>query len=272
LLYNIIIMCKNWFHKPPIVPITGDKVALLFGINDYMGNSNDLSGCLNDIDDVEKKLNKEFPGFQIKKFKDSEVTTQRFISEIENALMSTAKFIYIHYSGHGTQIPSSSEPNGYNEALYLYNGPLIDDKIYELQQKTPDNKKVTAKFDSCFSGDLGSRLISDFAKWDKLVKNRFFQMPGVPLLRKPVNRLANTDINQKWIIISGCGEEQTSADAWFGGRANGAFTYYDNKSYAPDSTYSYEVIDVNDNLALNGFDQRPELSGPANRINGIVLT
>jgi metacaspase-1 len=263
-------MC--WHKKPPIAPITGDKVALLFGINDYMGNSNDLSGCLNGIDDVEKKLNKEFPGFQIKKFKDSEVTTQRFISEVEAALLSAAKFIYLHYSGHGTQIPSSSEPNRYNEALYLYNGPLIDDKIYELQQKTPDSKKVTAKFDSCFSGDLGSRLVSDFAKWDRLIKNRFYQMPGVPLLRKPVNRLAKTDTNQKWIIISGCGEEQTSADAFFAGRANGAFTYYDNKSYGVTTTYDEETTKVNGYLQTNNFDQRPELSGPANRINEIVLT
>ena len=119
------------FKPDPIVSITGDKVALLFAINDYMGNNNDLSGCLNDIDDVEKKLKNEFPEFQVRKFKDSEVTTQRFISEIENA-MNTIKLpgvLYIHYSGHGTQIPNIQESNKYDEALYLYNGPLVDDNI-----------------------------------------------------------------------------------------------------------------------------------------------
>ena len=257
-------MC--WKKKPPVIPITGNKVALLFAINDYLGKDNDLKGCLNDIDDVEKKLNSEFPGFQIRKFKDSEVTTYRFISEIESVLNSTAKFLYIHYSGHGTQIPSASEPNGYNEALYLHNGPLIDDKIYELQQKTQDNMKVTAKFDSCFSGDLGSR----FFAYTRV--NRFLQMPGIPLMRKPVNRLAKTDPGQKWIIFSACGEEQVASDAWFNGRSNGAFTFLDLKSYVVYTKNSEEITNVKDLLFHKDFEQVPELSGPTNRINELVLT
>jgi len=260
-------MC--WKKKPPIIPITGDKVALLFAINDYMGSQNDLSGCLNDIDDVEKKLNSEFPGFQIRKFKDSQVTTQRFISEIEFVLVSTAKFLYIHFSGHGTQIPSASEPNGYNEALYLYNGPLIDDNIYELQKMTPDSLNVTAKFDSCFSGDLGSR---NFPYGHYRQKNRFLQMPGIALRRKPVNRLAKTDWIQKWIIFSACGEEQVAADAWFNGRANGAFTFLDLKSYGVNTKNSEEIINVKDLLFHRNFEQVSELSGPTNRINELVFT
>lgn len=255
------------FKRKPTA-ITSDKVALLFGINDYPGSANDLRGCINDIDDVAKKLKSEFPDFQIFKFKDAEVTTGRFISEIENALNTMKSgHLYIHYSGHGTQIPSASEANGYNEALYLYNGPLIDDEIYRLQMLTPVNLKTTAKFDSCFSGDLGSRHMNN----PRYFKSRFMPMPGIPVLKKPVNRFSKTDPGQVWLIYSGCGEEQTSADATFNGRANGAFTFYDLRSYNANTLNKDSIARTVDSLYKNNFDQIPELSGPDTRKNEIVF-
>ena len=254
-------MCL-WKKKPQ--PITGNKVALLFGINDYMGSANDLSGCLNDIDDVEKKLKNEFPEFQIYKFKDSEVTTQRFISEIENALDSIILpgVLYIHYSGHGTQMPNIQESNKYDEALYLYNGPLVDDNIWTLQQKTPEDLIVVAKFDSCFSGNMNRNLTA--------VKNRFYKMPGVRIMKKAVRKF-NKSASDRWVIFSGCGEEQTSADAVFSGRYNGAFTYFDLKSYGPDSTYNSEYNKLNTFLPGSNFTQIPGLYGNSNLFENKVL-
>jgi len=239
--------------------IKSKSVYLGFGINDYLGSANDLSGCVNDINDEVKKLNNEFPEFQCLKYFDSKVTTQFFISEIQRVFKSGSEgFLYLKYSGHGTQIPSASEPNGYNEALYLYNGPLIDDVIYKLQQETPEGWKVLAKFDSCFSGDMGSKNI----KTNRRIKNRFYPMPGIRLLDRPVNRFSKTDPGQRWIIISSCGEEQTSADAWFDGRANGAFSYFDFKSYFRGTIYNDEVNKAKNLLHLYGFGQVPEPSGP----------
>ena len=255
------------FKRKNPAMITSNKVALLFGINDYPGSGNDLRGCLNDIDDVAKKLKSEFPEFQIFKFKDSEVTTFRFIAEVENALKQMQSgHLYIHYSGHGTQIPCASEANKYNEALYLYNGPLIDDEIYRLQMMTPVNLRVTGKFDSCFSGDLGSRHMNP-----RYIKSRFMPMPGIPVMKNPVNKLSKTDPDQVWLIYSGCGEEQTSADATFNGRANGAFTFYDLRSYNPNTLNKDSIERTIDNLVKNSFDQIPELSGPESRKNEVVF-
>ena len=256
-------MC--WRKKPQ--EIMSDRVALLFGINDYPGSGNDLRGCINDIDDVATKLKKEFPDFQIFKFTNSEVTTGRFVSEIENALLKMKQgHLYIHYSGHGTQIPSATEANGYNEALYLWNGPLIDDEIYRLQLMTPVGLRVTAKFDSCFSGDLGSRKMNPH-----YFKSRFMPLQGVPVLKRPVNHMGKTDAGQVWLIYSGCGEEQTSADAMFSGRANGAFTYFDLKSFNVNTTHADELIQTRYLLQKYSFEQIPELSGPEYRINETVL-
>ena len=241
-----------------VVPATGEKVALLFGINDYMGNSNDLRGCLNDIDDVEKKLKNEFPGFEIRKFKDSEVTTQRFILEVENVLKSDAKVLYIHYSGHGTN-------NGTDQALYLYNGPLWESVIQELEDKTPKDKRVTIKLDSCFSGGMDDRLLNP-----RRIKNRFYQMPGIKSLHKSEKRFAKKDIN-KWIYFAACGPGQTAADAEFNNRPNGAYTFYDNRSYNTETKNSEEIIAVGKLLSINNFGQIPELDGPEERLNSLSL-
>jgi len=62
-------------------------------------------------------------------------------------MMTAGDLLYIHYSGHGTQIPdySDTELNGYHEALYLYDGPFQDDRLVELQALTPAGVKVIAK-------------------------------------------------------------------------------------------------------------------------------
>ena len=253
-------MCFKKKNTQPI-PVTSEKVALLFGINDYMGNSNDLRGCLNDINDVEKKLKAEFTGFEIRKFKDSEVTTQRFISEVENVLKSNAKVLYIHYSGHGTTI-------GKCQALYLYNGPLLDDVICDLQNKTPDDKHVVCKFDSCFSGGMADR---DLPGNPRYLKSRFYQMPGVPVSEKATKKIGRGDV-EKWIIFSGCGRDQTSADAEFDGRANGAFTVYDNRSYSFSDTYQSEMKKLSKHLPSDMFDQAPELEGNKELHSKIVFT
>ncbi len=249
------------FSKPQSTEITSKYVFLGFGINDYLGSGNDLRGCINDIEDEIKKLNREFPEFQCLKYFDKQVTTQFFVKEVQRVMSQLPEdgFLYLKYSGHGTQIPTVTEANKYNEALYLHNGPLIDDEIYKLQQQTPLGLRVLAKFDSCFSGDIGSRSAFGNPAYRKA---RFMPLQGVQVMHTPVNRLAITDRGQRWIIFSGCGEEQTSADAAFNGRANGAFTYYDLKSYSRGNLYTRELIDDIKLLKISSFNQVPELSGP----------
>lgn len=238
-----------------------------------MGTANDLRGCVNDINNEAKKYKADYPAAQILKYFDSKVTTTFFMSEVRRVMAEMDAlarshgergFLYIKYSGHGTQIPSASEPNGYNEALYLHNGPLIDDNIYVLQQETPDTIDVVAKFDSCFSGDIGSRDLAHFVGCINYGyrKARFMPLDGVPVLHKPVNRLAKTDEGQRWIIYSGCGEEQTSADAYIDGQYQGAFTWADMKAYGPGAAHERTISLDRERLFINHFQQVPEISGP----------
>jgi hypothetical protein len=267
-------MCfKKWCHKPDPIPVPdpATKRALLFAINDYPGSQNDLNGCVNDQKDVENKLNSLFPGFDIRRFKDSEVTGSRFLSEIKNAIsvLRSGDILLIHYSGHGTQVqdPNGDETDGYDEAVYLYDGPVVDDDIGVTLDKIPDGAKVVLLFDSCFSGTITRA----FNPGSIGTKNRFYQMPGVPIRRMSRSNFAISN-NMKWIVISGCGEQQTCADAYFNGRANGAFTYYALKALKPNLTYAEWFTEIRKSLPSQEFDQSPTLEGIESLFTNIVFT
>lgn len=258
-------MCKKWWHnlwnKPDPIPVpipepelgASKKIALLFGDN-YPGTDYELSGCVNDINDVETKLNKEFPGYVIHKFKNEEVIGDRFYQEIRAALDSShaGDFILIWYSGHGTQLQSHEEPDGYNEAFYFSDGVFSDKQLMELQQWTPEGVVVSANFDSCFSGGMDKAFGNPY-------KNKFHQMPGVPRLTRRLNSMS--EAAAKWVINAFCKEGQTCADATFNNRANGAGTYFYLKCFTPGTTFNQAMTNLIKYLPGNGFDQYPGILG-----------
>ena len=271
-------MCKKLWQwlinqgTPPSLPdpepIPGGekRVALLFGINNYPGSANDLQGCLNDLDDCEAKLKAEFPDFIIKKFKDAEVTCENFYNQIKNTILTlvAGDHIYIHYSGHGTQVPSNSEANGYHEALYLYNGAFLDDQFQSLVAILPEGVRMTAKFDSCFSGDM--------LKNSKKITRRFYPMPGIPIRYKVIRKFGKKAVTKNCVVFSGCSEDQTSSDAYINGRFNGAFTYYDNRAFNAQSTYQDEIDRLHAFLPSAVYSQNPTLDGDSILFENKVFT
>lgn len=199
-------MCK-WWKKKPEEPVTyGNKVALLFGINDYPGSGNDLSGCVNDVDDVHAKLNEVWGDFQVRKFKNSEVTRLKFKTELANAI--------------------AGMPVGTTVVLFL---------------------------DSCFSG---SATRNNPTK----IKARFHD-PGFKRTRKTRKQIFRTG-EMKWLCFSGCGEHQTSADAYFADRPNGAFTFYTLRCLSKGIDYKASIDLIDDLLPSSLFNQAPTLEGP----------
>jgi len=260
-------MCfRKWFHRPdpePVQPV--NKRALLFAINNYPGTQNDLNGCINDQTDVEKMLNTSFPGFTISKFKDSQVTTKCFKDQIRQAIavLRPGDILLVHYSGHGTYTydKSGDEADGYDEAVYLFDGMVIDDDIGNALENIPDGAIVVLLFDSCFSGTVTRNP----------VKNRFVD-PGLP--PRPHKRVRFNKDAMNYIVFSGCGEHQTSADAYINGRYNGAFTFYALKTLSPGITYQQWIDNIHKYLpsVKNRFDQNPTLEGNSILLNRKVFT
>ena len=261
----------EWFTKPEPEPNPGPiegnrKTALLFGINNYPGSSNDLNGCLNDISDIAQRLSDDFPEFKTKLFKDSQVTRYTFITEVtkEIGMLVPGDVLLISYSGHGTQVYdiSGDEEDGYDEAIYLYDGSVIDDDIGDALKNIPDGATVILMFDSCFSGTVTRRLNGD--------KTKFIKTEGLPLRKKKRKRFKKSEM--KWIVFSGCSEQQTSADALISGRYNGAFTYYALKALTVDITYREWIDKIHEYLPSKDFDQNPTLEGREGLFDKKVLT
>jgi hypothetical protein len=68
------------------------------------------------------------------------------------------------------------------------------------------------------------------------------------------------------VLIAACRDGQTSADAWIDGGYHGAHTYYLCRALANgarDLNYRTLVSTTGTALSRAGFDQVPQLEGPA---------
>jgi len=264
-------MCfKKLFNRPDKPSAHSTRKALLFGINDYPGTGSDLNGCVNDVYDVKKKLEESTPKFDIMMFTDAQVTRQVFRFELNEAIFDLlpGDVLLVHYSGHGTYVNdlSGDENDGYDEALYLYDGPLIDDDIRDILEGIPDGATVVLLFDCCYSGTISRSAVP------KIEKNRFFPFPttgkkGTPTI---VRKLAKSD-DMRWITFSGSGEHQTSADAYIDGKYNGAFTYFFLKYLKPMITYKQWQHYVSEAFEASRFEQRPQIEGPEALLNNLTF-
>ncbi len=254
-------MCFWIFKKkPPPEPEEWDKLLLTFAINDYPGEANDLNGCLND----QKLIASVLTDFKVRKFSDDQVTRKRFIAELERAASEAKEgsVTVIHYSGHGTQVrdKDGDEEDGYDEALYLYDGVLIDDKINEALNKFPNGSTEIILLDSCFSGSATRDLN----------KRRFVQTEK-RLYRRRMHRIRpRKEIS--WIVYSGCGENETSMDAYIDGDYYGAFTFYAMHTMRRAYTYNEWYKQIRKYLPSKKFPQTPTLEGPEAMLNNKIFT
>ncbi|KAG5363747.1 Metacaspase-1 [Yarrowia sp. B02] len=147
---------------------SGKKKALLIGCN-YIGSSNALRGCINDVHNLQRYLVQR-AGY---KPDDMVILTddqrdQRSIPTKQNILQACQWLVkgaqpndslVFHFSGHGGQEKDldGDEDDGYDECIYPVDfqraGSIIDDVLHDILVKTlPPGCRLTALFDSCHSG------------------------------------------------------------------------------------------------------------------------
>jgi hypothetical protein len=262
------------------------KKALCIGINDYPGTQNDLSGCVNDAQDWAGAL--EGRGYSVRSLVDAQATKANMVQSI-TALITSAQggdSIVITYSGHGTWVPDNSgdEPDGRDEALCPYdigNGNvLLDDEIHEIFAARAHKVRIILISDSCHSG-----TVIRWAPPDRNVpgpRARFLPpaawMPEHQLPRNAEGEIARNLAGRTTspglskslslpggdLLIAGCRDTEFSYDANFGGRPNGAFTYYALKALKalpPAGTYSEWYKAIRSYLPGASYPQTPQLFG-----------
>ncbi len=255
--------------------------ALLVGINSYRAAP--LRGCVNDISDMAEHI-VEYHGFaksSVRLLADDRATTEEIINHlnwlVDNA--QTGDRIFFHYSGHGAQMATrdhQGEIDGLDEVIcpvdfnWTDKYVIRDKDFRRIFGSIPKGVDFIWVSDSCHSGDLSK----DFPPQDTLW--RMFPVPidiqwrnetALELQNNALTLMSSiTDMTGNVALISGCESNQTSADAVFDGRSNGALTYFLLKSLSEDGGRALAldmlVKKVQEKLAAtNKYRQIPGVEG-----------
>lgn len=256
--------------------LKSNKRALLIGIN-YIDTENALNGCINDVVNMKDLLIKNF-GFKNKNIylmsddqKNDFIPTKNNIIKKINEFVDLTKpgdLLFIHYSGHGSQIKDNDGDEKQNqEAQYMddvicpcdflnYNGNdglILDDYLkINLVNKIPIGAKLRVFFDCCFSG---SALDLPYSYRNGINFKKEYE---------------NDNLSSDCLLISGCKDNQTSADAYLSGKYSGALTWsllnclpYTQKI---PTTWCQLLLIIRYKLDEKQFEQIPMLSVGAIKI------
>ena len=150
--------------------------ALLVGINEYpTAEVPNLSGCTDDVDNLDYFLGGEFEDFdpQIVTLLNAEATRENIIQTFRSHLGQAGSndVVLFHYSGHGSREPAAPEfiniePDGWDETLVCYDSrpdglDLADKELAVLIAEVAENEPhIVISLDSCHSGS-GTRSASE---------------------------------------------------------------------------------------------------------------
>ncbi len=285
------------------------KKALFVGINKFANYSQfTLNGCVNDAKDM-AALYKDLLGFKASEttiLTDAQATKANIMAKLK-AMVADAKagklsYIVFSLSSHGTQMNDTSgdEPDGKDEAFVPHdiaekNGAwdpahiISDDELHDLFTQLPDTVLLEVYLDTCHSGsglrgaEFGlhaprARFIAppEHEFGQKTAKMRGFTLSRPPAAKgkKAIAKASKAAIaGAHHILWTGCKANETSADAYFNGRYNGAFTYYFVKVMRDTKNLlsRKEVVAKMRASMKAQFAQNPQLEGNAsNRAQAVV--
>lgn len=234
------------------------KKAVCVGINNYPGTQNDLQGCVNDANDWCALLTGY--GFETSLMLDAQATRQNIKAALDGLVVSAAPgdVVVFTYSGHGTQTLDLDNDEGdtYDEALYVYDGKIVDDELRAIINKIDPRATLIVISDSCFSGSV-TRLIPEKAR------PRFMPADGVTRERVVRQRVLLPESGMPEVLISGCSDSEYSYDAEIDGRYNGAMTALALRVIreTPGLTYRDFYTRLRSYLPSSEYPQTPQLEG-----------
>jgi hypothetical protein len=257
------------------------KRALLVGIN-YVGTSHELKGCINDSNNMHNFLSAR--GFtEIKMLQEADATTDGIKAGLAwlTAGVLSGDVIVFHYSGHGSQLPSSVEADGFEEIicpvdLNWLDKVITDDTLRAAFNKVPNGVNTTVILDCCHSGTMldqtesldSTKALAAAPKASKKTKNMRYLKPPAKIANKLKTRSlvdwqASRDVNESALLIAGCHADQTSADAVINGSPQGAATAALLKSAVanPAITYRQLMGEMCSFMTAGKYTQVPELDG-----------
>lgn len=205
--------------------------------------------------------------------------------------------LVFHYSGHGgvTKDLDGDEESGLDDVIYPLdfevNGHIVDDIMHEIMVRPlPQGCRLTALYDSCHSGtaldlpyvystkgvvkepnllkDAGTGAFNAFLSYESgNIGGAISSLSGIV---KKISNLASTNKDQvirmkaspaDVISISGCKDDQTSADANEAGQSTGAMSWSFIKTMNEMPNQSYlSLLNNMRTLLKSKYSQKPQLS------------
>lgn len=276
------------------------KRAVLIGINRYKIPGADLRGCVNDVNNMKKVLTKYYG------FKTDDIAILTDLAATKKAMQAAIKdlvskgragdVLLLHYSGHGANVPDKDgdEADHRDEILCPtdldWKAPLTDDWLRTTFDKLRKGVSLTVIMDCCHSGTNTRALLPPDAPvisrylpnpWDIMAEESGRKLRGKlrgelrasPRAKRRKSDIVVADIPE--LLITGCRDTQTSADAYIGKSYNGALTYNlvaalneakGQISYRDLHTRTLAKIKAGD------YDQVPQLEGRKEQFDRLFLS
>jgi hypothetical protein len=223
--------------------------AIVIG-NNYFGSQYQLNGCITDARSLRNFLYQKglvsLSNCRLVVEASRKTTLDALRSLVLQSKVSNLDFVFFSYSGHGSYVRDTSgdETDGRDECIcpvdFISAGMIMDDEMRSIIQDFNPNTRVVIMFDSCHSG---SALDLPYDVYGVKVNNDVFSNhPNI-------------------IFISGCMDEQTSADAYINNVYCGAMTTSFLEVIKKDITLTKDarrlIEQMNQYLIINGYTQRP---------------
>jgi hypothetical protein len=274
--------------------------ALLIGINKYRVPGADLRGCVNDVNNIQNVL-LDFYGFAAKDISvlTDFAATKKAIQAGIKKLIAGGKIgdvLYLHFSGHGSNVPDDNGDEADNRDEILcptdldWNDPLRDDWLRKEFDRLKKGVSLTVIFDCCHSGTATRAILPP----DTAVLPRFLPCPldlmasesGRALrgsVRATVRKSSKASRKKSDVVaaaipevlITGCRDTQTSADAALDNSFHGALTYH-LASVLRDAKGKISYRDLHQQttrlLKQKDFDQVPQLEGQQKHFDAMFLS
>jgi len=232
-----------------------NKKALLIGCN-YVGSPYELSGCINDIENIQNKLKSQYGFNTILMMSDNtskKPTKANILSEIKILLSNTnsGDKIFLAFSGHGTYTKDTSgdEKDGFDEMFVPLDFNCISDDEIKIVINNYLKKDVTlfALFDCCHSGTILD------------LRYKYFDSENYDNASEDTNEIETIG---NIIMISGCMDNQTSDETYINSKIQGAMTwaFLDTVNKNPNLTWKDLITMMRNSLKTSKYEQIPQLS------------
>ncbi len=264
------------------------RTAFLVGIN-YVNTQSELNGCYNDVVNVSQYLRSTlgYSAGEITVLTDGNRGAVRTASSLPptrqniiaglNALvagMITGDEAVFHFSGHGSLVRDTNgdEATGLDSCLCPLDyaipasaggGMITDDEIRTLLvNKVPRGARLYVILDCCHNG-TGCDIRYKYEDFSILLREH--PTPIWRTLQRTYLQGKYAETAGEVYMISGCRDEQTSADAYINNAFAGALTYAIfsilRANQATIRTYSWSALlrDVRHFMRVNKYTQIPQL-------------